>query len=444
MMRVYIQGVCGTFMAGVAVLAQQLGFDVYGSDKSMYPPMDKQLKNIKVDKGYDVSMLNDNGYPDHVVIGNSMSRKIYQVEEVLNNNISFSSGPEWVAKNVLDKRKVLAIAGTHGKTSTASMLLWILRYAGLDPGYLIGGVPKFVETSANLGTSDWFIIEADEYDSAFFDKRAKCLHIKPFAAVVNNLEHDHFDIYDSLKDIEKVFLQWVKLIPLSGGLVCSGEKNCEKIVKLAKDITNVNVLNQNEKMIVNDLKNNEAFWVLNDEVVGKFCAEWVSGHMLQNALSASAIAYYYVGIDRPVILEALTKYPGVARRMELKKKEGGVFWYDDFAHHPTAIKKTIEAARLKHPHLDVFVCLDLSSYSLKQNKHLEKLKNSLVDASKVLMLKTSGDDDLAHQIESLVSSLFNVEVFENSSELIKYLEKNLNNEGVVLTISSKEFKGVRV
>jgi UDP-N-acetylmuramate: L-alanyl-gamma-D-glutamyl-meso-diaminopimelate ligase len=443
-MRVYIQGICGTFMAGVAVLAKQLGMQVRGSDKAMYPPMDRQLANIVVDHKYEVSLKQDNLYPEHVIIGNSMSRKNFQVEEVLNQNIPYSSGPEWVAHNVLQHRKVLAIAGTHGKTSTASMLLWILQYAGLNPGYLIGGVPKFVDKSADLGKDKWFVIEADEYDSAFFDKRAKCLHIKPFAAVINNLEHDHFDIYDSLEAIQDVFLKWVKLIPAAGGLICSAQDSCSKIVTAAKEITNVKLLNQEEIMRTKENNAQQACWLVNQEIVGEFCADWISEHMLENAMAAASMAYYHVGLDRSIILKALAKYPGVARRMELKKKDGNVFWYDDFAHHPTAIQKTIQAAKLRHPGLDIFVCLELSSYSLKQKKHFDMLKESLALSKKIFMLNSEEDLSLARQVKDLSAALSQVELFDSSAKLLAALTKYVAKDGVVLTISSKDFAGVRI
>lgn len=438
---IYIQGISGTFMAGVAILAKQLGLQVSGVDRAIYPPMSDQLlaSGIKVYLGYDLSLPK----AQEVIVGNIMSRGMPQVEQLLESGINFSSGPDWLTRNVLVGRKVIAVAGTHGKTSTSSMLLWILQYAGIYPGYLIGGVPNFTKNSADLGSDSWFIVEADEYNTAFFDKRAKCLHIKPNVVILNNLEFDHLDIYSSLAAIQSVFMNWITLLPKSGGLICNSQSSLQDVASKAQEFTEVLTINSNDGYHM-QLAGAKATWYYANNCYGGFTADWLCDHMLHNALSAAIVAHKYIDIDPSVILAALAEYPGVARRLELKWHKKNRFLYDDFAHHPTAIKATLSALVNKHPNQKIIVCLELSSYSLKVNSQLTQLIAALQLATKVLLLKPIGKGADRFDLPRLqVALATKLDVFTDSQQLLTSALQATELGGVIVTISSKDFVGVR-
>lgn len=364
-MHIHILGICGTFMGSLAVLAKQLGHTVSGSDANVYPPMSTQLKQqgITLQQGFSAENLQP--HPDLVVIGNAMSRGNPAVEYTLEQGLEYCSGPEWLARYVLRGRWVLAVAGTHGKTTTSAMLTWILRYAGLQPGYLIGGVAHNFTHSADLGESPFFVVEADEYDSAFFDKRSKFVHYSPRTAILNNLEFDHGDIFPDLAAIQRQFHHLLRIIP-SNGLILAPRDDANINAVLAQGVwseqQNLDVLTAQE---THDVGADErlAWYVraLNDDgsefELGKTTGgvpapavgvKWaMSGvHNMRNALAAVAAAHH-VGVDVAVACEALARFAGVKRRQELLGEIGGVQVYDDFAHHPTAIDITLRGLRAR-------------------------------------------------------------------------------------------------
>jgi UDP-N-acetylmuramate: L-alanyl-gamma-D-glutamyl-meso-diaminopimelate ligase len=390
-MHIHILGICGTFMGSLAVIARELGHTVTGSDQGVYPPMSTQLEaqGITLMEGYRAQNLEPK--PDLVLIGNAMSRGNPEVEAVLNRRIDYMSGPEWLAREVLRHRWVMAVAGTHGKTTTTSMLLWILDQAGFDAGYLVGGVPQDFPVSARLGTSDFFVIEADEYDSAFFDKRSKFVHYRPSTLILNNLEYDHADIFDSVEAIEKQFHHLVRTVPSSG-----------LIIRPAKDVHLDNALAMGYWSPVQDTaigsevprtadwraellsEDGCRFMVIHHEQPVATLNWGLTGqHNVRNALSAIAAARH-VGVTPDHAVAALCRFSGVKRRMELVGEIGGVRVYDDFAHHPTAIALTLEGLRNRVGDEPILAIIEPRSNTMKQGVHRDTLIPSAALADRVL------------------------------------------------------------
>ncbi|QAB15699.1 UDP-N-acetylmuramate:L-alanyl-gamma-D-glutamyl-meso-diaminopimelate ligase [Hydrogenovibrio thermophilus] len=347
-MKVHILGIAGTFMGGIAQLAKSMGFDVSGSDQAIYPPMSTQLEQA----GIDVSNYDDNFLarePETVVIGNALSRGHPAVEQTLNAQQFYTSGPQWLAENILKDRWVVAVAGTHGKTTTASMVAWILDDAGLAPGFLIGGVPENFGVSARLGDAPFFVVEADEYDTAFFDKRSKFVHYHPRTCVLNNLEFDHADIFDNLAAIQKQFHHLVRTVPGNG-----------MIIHPKAEVAIDDVLAQGywTPLESQGESGSQADWhyelkeadgsVFEVFFQGESCGEvrWgmTGRHNVQNGLSAIAAARH-CGVPVTECVEALSRFAGVRRRMTHLGEAKGIAVYDDFAHHPTAIATTLDGAR---------------------------------------------------------------------------------------------------
>ena len=340
-MHLHILGICGTFMGGIAALAKAEGHTVTGCDANVYPPMSTQLEalGIALTEGFDPAQLRDHP-ADVFVIGNVITRGNPLMEEIMNRGLPYLSGPDWLARNLLADKWVLAVAGTHGKTTTTSMLAWILEQAGLEPGFLIGGVPEDFGVSARRTTSNFFVIEADEYDTAFFDKRSKFVHYHPRTAVLNNLEHDHADIFPDLAAIETQFHHLVRTVPGQGLLVVNGgEESLQRVLKRGA-WTPVETFN------------NEAGWTIGaDNAIalagaphGTLVWSQMGRHNQLNALAAIAAARH-VGVLPAASLQALATFKGVKRRMEVRGKVDGVTVYDDFAHHPTAMATTIAGLR---------------------------------------------------------------------------------------------------
>jgi len=391
-MKIHILGICGTFMGGLAALARADGHEVTGSDENVYPPMSTQLKalGIELTEGYDADQLKPR--PDLVIIGNSLSRGNAAVEAVLNERIPYTSGPRWLGENYLKERRVLAVAGTHGKTSTSSMTAWILEQAGFNPGFLIGGIPTNFNVSARAG-SEWFVVEADEYDTAFFDKRAKFVHYRPDIAVLNNLEFDHADIYPDLKAIQTQFNHLIRTVPGNGTLVCNADDND------LREVLDQGCWSQLATFSLTD--GGEAEWQVqlrqpsghelefsrNGESLGTL--EWpLSGrHNATNALAAVAAAAA-AGVDPVVAIHALGRFSGVKRRLEKIGEIGGVLVYDDFAHHPTAIRLTLEGLRRSVGNARILVALEPASNTMRSSHHVDTLPNALMAADHV-WLKTS-------------------------------------------------------
>ncbi|CDL80277.1 UDP-N-acetylmuramate:L-alanyl-gamma-D-glutamyl-meso-diaminopimelate ligase [Xenorhabdus cabanillasii] len=347
-MRIHILGICGTFMGGLAILARSLGHEVTGSDANVYPPMSTLLKNqgIELIQGYDPSQLDP--VPDMVIIGNAMTRGNPCVEAVLDRGIPYTSGPQWLHDYVLPERWVLAVAGTHGKTTTAGMLAWILEACGYKPGFLIGGVPGNFDVSAQIGESPFFVIEADEYDSAFFDKRSKFVHYSPRTLIMNNLEFDHADIFENLAAIQKQFHHLVRIVPGMGKiLVPDNDINLKQVLGMGCWSELEHLGETGAWQVQKTTQDSSTYQVYyHGELVGEVNWSLVGEHNMHNGLMAIAAAHH-VGIQPENACQVLGDFINARRRLELLGKVNGISVYDDFAHHPTAILATLEALRSK-------------------------------------------------------------------------------------------------
>ncbi len=393
-MKIHILGACGTFMGGVAMLASRAGHEVTGADQFTYPPMSTLLENegIVLYEGYDPEPMFDT--PDLVIVGNALSRGNPSVEYVLNERLNFTSGPRWLGENYLRGQKVIAVAGTHGKTTTSSMLTWILDYAGLNPGFLIGGVPLDFGVSAREG-SDLFVVEADEYDTAFFDKRSKFVHYRPQIAILNNLEYDHADIFPDLAHIETQFHHLIRTIPGNGTIISNGsDSNLERMLTRGC-WSNLQRFSPDGKYEwqVELLKPDasELRFSYQQEPVGTLEWEHCGSHNAMNACSAVAAAVA-VGLPASTAITALSSFSGVKRRMEQIAEVQDIHVYDDFAHHPTAIRLTLEGLRRKVGNARILVALEPRSNTMRAGVHAHELGPALMAADHVWLKTPEGID----------------------------------------------------
>jgi UDP-N-acetylmuramate: L-alanyl-gamma-D-glutamyl-meso-diaminopimelate ligase len=375
---IHILGICGTFMGGIAALAKQAGFRVTGCDANVYPPMSTQLEaqGIALIEGFGVEQLDLK--PDVFVIGNVVSRGNPLMEEILNRNLPYISGPQWLAQTILQDKWVLAVAGTHGKTTTSAMLAWILEYAGLNPGFLIGGVPQNFGISARLTESPFFVIEADEYDTAFFDKRSKFVHYHPRTAILNNLEFDHADIFADLNAIETQFHHLVRTVPGNGLIVSNGREATLERVLQRGCWTPVERFGTVDGWLI-DADNRVA---LKGVAQGTLIWELLGEHNRQNALAALAAARH-AGVPIAQGLAALSEFKNVKRRMEVRGAANDITVYDDFAHHPTAIDTTVAGLRRKVGSARILAVLEPRSNTMKLGVMKDALPGSLKDADLV-------------------------------------------------------------
>ncbi|WP_162045492.1 UDP-N-acetylmuramate:L-alanyl-gamma-D-glutamyl-meso-diaminopimelate ligase [Vibrio taketomensis] len=440
-MHIHILGICGTFMGGVAVLARQLGHKVTGSDANVYPPMSTMLESqgIEIIEGFDPSQLNP--APDLVVIGNAMSRGNPCVEHVLNNNLRYTSGPQWLQEFLLHDRWVLAVSGTHGKTTTSSMLSWVLEECGYRPGFLVGGVLGNFGISARLGESMFFVVEADEYDSAFFDKRSKFVHYHPRTLVMNNLEFDHADIFDDLEAIKRQFHHLVRTVPGNGRILApvndpaladvlqrgcwsetefTGEQADWRAEKIAKDGSEFKVLFQ-------------------EQYVGTVKWDLVGDHNVDNALMTIAAARH-VGVTPDLACEALGKFINTKRRLELKGEVNGITVFDDFAHHPTAIELTMGGLRNKVGDAKIIAVLEPRSATMKRGVHKETLAASLHHADQVFLYQPPGIEwsvqDVAEQCSQPASSSDDID------QLVAQIVAAAKPGDHILVMSNGGFEGI--
>ena len=382
-MHVHILGICGTFMAGIASLARELGVTVTGSDANVYPPMSDQLAALGIDvmSGYDPAHLEPQ--PDLVVVGNAMTRGNPAVEHMLDAGLRFTSGPAWLADNVLHGRRVLAVSGTHGKTTVTAMLTWILERAGLAPGFLIGGVPENFGVSARMGET-FFVVEADEYDSAFFDKRSKFVHYLPSTLVINNLEYDHADIFDDLAAIRRQFHHLVRTVPSSGLILRpSPDAEIDRLMEMGcwtPVETFSNDGSDADWQAKIDRADGSRFDVLQaGRAVGS--VEWslIGRHNVANALAAISAAAH-AGVAAAESCAALAGFQNVRRRLEVRDVIDDVTVYDDFAHHPTAIRATLEALRAHVGAKRIIAVLDPASNTMRRGVHRDTLGGALAVA----------------------------------------------------------------
>jgi UDP-N-acetylmuramate: L-alanyl-gamma-D-glutamyl-meso-diaminopimelate ligase len=403
-MRIHILGICGTFMGGVAALARELGLDVEGSDASVYPPMSTQLEalGIALESGYRAEHLQPP--PDRVVVGNALSRGNPAIEYLLDAGIDYVSGPQWLGETVLRGRHVLAVAGTHGKTTTSSLLAYLLDTAGLAPGFLIGGVPANFGVSARLGPGTPFVIEADEYDTAFFDKRSKFVHYRPQIAVLNNLEYDHADIFPDVAAIQRQFHHLVRTVPGQGRLIVNAEDARLAEVLAMGCWTPVETfgIETGHWRAALSQADGSAFVVSRGEVrLGEVRWNLLGRHNVMNALAALAAAAA-AGADPRALLPAFAGFESVKRRMERIGVRGGVRVYDDFAHHPTAIATTLAGLRASVGSARIVIALEPRSNSMRAGAHAAGLAGSLADADVVVLLARP---ELAWDTAPLIAAL---------------------------------------
>ena len=389
-MRLHILGICGTFMGGVAALARELGLSVEGSDANVYPPMSDQLQalGITLMQGYTAEHLQGREKPDLIVVGNAMTRGNPAVEYMLDQRLRYVSGPKWLGETLLAEREVLAVAGTHGKTTTTSLLAHLLESAGLAPGFLVGGVPGNFGISARLGGGKPFVIEADEYDSAFFDKRSKFVHYRPRIAILNNLEYDHADIFPDVAAIQRQFHHLVRTVPGNGRLIVNAhdERLAEVLAMGCWTPVETFGIGQGDWQAQLIEADGSAFAVRRGgELIGEVRWPLLGNHSVMNALAALAAATA-AGADPRALLPAFATFESVKRRMELVGDVNGVRVYDDFAHHPTAIATTLAGLRAKVGTARILVALEPRSNSMRLGAHAEGLAPSLADADGVVFL----------------------------------------------------------
>ncbi|WP_288391481.1 UDP-N-acetylmuramate:L-alanyl-gamma-D-glutamyl-meso-diaminopimelate ligase [uncultured Acinetobacter sp.] len=443
-MHLHILGICGTFMGSLALLARDLGHKVTGSDANVYPPMSTQLERagIELMQGYDRNHLQP--HPDLVIVGNAMKRGIDAIEYMLNQGLPYISGPQFLADHVLQGKHVLGVAGTHGKTTTTTMLAWVLDQAGLNPGFLIGGVPLGFSESARLGGGKYFCVEADEYDSAFFDKRSKFVHYHPKTAILNNLEFDHADIFDDLAAIQKQFHHLVRTIPSEGCIISpTTETNIDEVLAMGCWTPVVRTsLNANDAQISAEQLSADGshFKVLEHGVVqGEVRWNMTGQHSVANALATIAAAQH-VGVSIAQACEALSAFGGVKRRMELLGTIRGIEVYDDFAHHPTAIETTLDGARQRLGNRRLWAVIEPRSNTMRMGSHKEGLADAARLADEVIWYQPEGLDwDLQPVIEAAVNS---AQVSHSLDEIIQRIRSEAAEGDAVVIMSNGGFGGL--
>ena len=401
--HLHILGICGTFMGGIAAIAKAAGYRVTGCDANVYPPMSDQLTALGIEliEGYDSAQIAL--APDVWVIGNVVTRGNPLMEAILDCGDRYISGPQWLAQEVLHKKWVLAVAGTHGKTTVASMLAWILERAGQAPGFLIGGVPLDFPVSARLTPAQHFVIEADEYDTAFFDKRSKFVHYRPRTAVLNNLEFDHADIFFDLAAIERQFHHLVRIVPRSGLIVANGRDNALRRVLAMGCWTPLEVFGDEAGWMAGRLDADGGFEIAwQGRSVGRVAWSQLGAHNRLNALAAVAAARH-AGVAPAQAAAALSDFAGVRRRMELRGQARGVTVYDDFAHHPTAIRATLEGLRQRVGGARIVAVLEPRSNTMKLGVMKDALSSSLAAADAAYVYDAQLGWDAAEALRPLGS-----------------------------------------
>lgn len=438
-MHIHILGICGTFMGGIAAIAKALGHTVTGCDSNVYPPMSTQLESlgISLTEGFGAEQFTPQ--PDLVVIGNALSRGNSAVEYVLDRNIPYTSGPQWLLENVLKDRWVLAVAGTHGKTTTSSMLAWILEFSDMHPGFLIGGIPQNFAVSARLGASPFFVIEADEYDSAFFDKRSKFLHYHPRTVILNNLEFDHADIFDSLADIQKQFHHLLRTVPNNGlVLVPQTDNNLTRVLDMGC-WTPVQMLGKDWQLghVADDGSKFEISF--KGQIQGSVSWQLLGQHNIDNAVMAIAAAHH-VGVPIPIALEALAQFVNVKRRMEIKAVVNDITVYDDFAHHPTAIKTTLKGLRAKVGTQRILAVLEPRSNTMKLGVHKDTLARSWSAADQIFIFEPSHLNWSMNEL--LAQSDITALLYKDLDKLVKSIVTYAKPGDHIVVMSNGSFGGI--
>lgn len=447
-MHIHILGICGTFMGGIAILAREMGYTVTGADANVYPPMSTQLaeQGITLHQGFDPAPLDP--APDLVVIGNALSRGNPSVEYVLARGLTYISGPQFLSDYILKERWVLAVAGTHGKTTTSSMLAWILEYARLSPGFLIGGIPANFGISARLGDVPFFVVEADEYDTAFFDKRSKFVHYRPRTLILNNLEFDHADIFEDLHAIKKQFHHLVRIVPGNGLIIPPvDDPNLADVLKQgcwtpleyfdSAGVEQPETQLWNARDLAPDGSAFAVYW--GDEHVGDVKWNLIGMHNVHNALAAVAAARHAGVIAREAVA-ALSEFRNVKRRMELRGVVNGISVYDDFAHHPTAINLTLEGLRRRVGSERIIAILEPRSNTMRMGVHANTLAPSLAAADEVLLYTPP---DLGWDPGQVVAALGDrARLFDEIATVVEYVAAEARPGDHVLVMSNGGFGGI--
>ena len=485
-MHIHILGICGTFMGSLALLARALGHTVTGSDANVYPPMSTQLENagVTIAEGYLVEHLQPT--PDLVVVGNAMKRGMDVIEYMLDSGLRYTSGPQFLSEQVLQSRHVIAVAGTHGKTTTTTMLAWILHYAGIDAGFLIGGVPLVDTTDAHLQQvfahssylgaektvdgdvekAGYFVIEADEYDSAFFDKRSKFVHYRPRTAILNNLEFDHADIFADLNAIQTQFHHMVRMIPSTGKIIMPAATISLEDT-LAKGVWTpiwrtavLDSLADNTDIEDKTLKNNSDWqaelisadggqfnisFMADKEATG--VVDWsMSGiHNVNNALVAVAAAYN-VGVDVKTACAALSAFAGIKRRMELIGDINNILVFDDFAHHPTAITTTLDGAKKKLANRRIWAIIEPRSNTMKMGIHQDSLAESAALADHTLWYEPTGLEwglkDVIDNAKAKNPNIASQQVLSSTEAIIEHIITYAKSGDAIVIMSNGGFEGI--
>ncbi len=428
-------------MSGVALLAQEKGYAVKGSDQKLYPPMSTQLseKKIEVCEGYEAKDLNKD--TDEFIVGNVVKRGTPIMEEILAQNLPYISGPQWLAENILKDRWVIAVSGTHGKTTTTSMVTWILDQAGLNPGFLIGGIPENFGVSARLGSSPYFVIEADEYDTAFFDKRAKFIHYHPRTLIMNNLEFDHADIYSDLAAIQTQFHYLVRTVPNNGQIIYPNDDvNLDLVLKKGCWTACTTFGGEKSAWQARLIKaDGSEFEVLHDgKMLGTVHWNLLGKHNVDNALAAISAASH-AGVSPQIAISALASFKNVKRRLEVKGEVKGVTVYDDFAHHPTAIKTTLSGLRAKIGKARLVTVLEFGSYTMRSGVHKDHIQQALSDADLVICKKPQDDWGLVEVLQRFSQPH---QLYEDVDNLVKHLVPELRQGDHVVIMSNSGFDGI--
>lgn len=440
-MRIHILGICGTFMSGVAILAKQSGHEVTGSDMNVYPPMSTQLleQGITLIEGYDAAQIDKN--VDCVIVGNVIKRGNPAMEYVLANHIPYISGPQWLAEHVLKDRWVLGVAGTHGKTTTTSMLTWILDQAGYEPGFLIGGVPDNFGVSARLGKQPYFVIEADEYDSAFFDKRSKFIHYSPKTIILNNLEFDHADIFPDLAAIKQQFHYLLRTVPGNGLIIRHADDENLAAVLAMGCWTPIETFGSSDGVWRAELieQDGSAFRVLQSgKQVGEVHWALLGQHNVANALAAIAAAHH-ANVAPEKAAAALATFKNVKRRLEVKARVRDIVVYDDFAHHPTAIATTLAGLRANIGKARMIAVLEFGSYTMRTGVHKDKMQEALSTADMVVCKSTDADWGLQGVLNTFKQP---TELYADVDSLVTQLVPKLKAGDHVVIMSNSSFGGI--
>jgi UDP-N-acetylmuramate: L-alanyl-gamma-D-glutamyl-meso-diaminopimelate ligase len=441
-MHVHILGICGTFMAGLAAIAREAGHRVTGADRGVYPPMSDQLRALGIDvtEGYEAGQLDPP--PDVVIVGNVMSRGMPVVEALLERGMPYCSGPEWLAREVLRRRQVIAISGTHGKTTATSLTAWILDQAGLDPGFMIGGVPRDFGISARLGKGRHFVIEADEYDTAFFDKGAKFLHYRPHILVINNLEFDHADIYPDLAAIQRQFHQLVRMVPGNGRIIVRADD------ANVRDVLDCGCWTPVESYASSlaagaewtGIAGGGALRLMRQgQEIGATPWHLAGAHNAENAVAA-ILAARQAGVEPVTALRAVGSFHGVKRRLELLGTFSGVRLYDDFAHHPTAIARTIAALRSEFASGRVLVVLEPRSNTMKLGAHREQLAAALHDADLSWVLQPGG---FRWDVAKALATVRSATVCADKAAIVRGVIAAAMPGDAVVVMSNGDFQNIR-